>query len=449
MTQTDPPAAKASLFARAMRGSAFTAGSYIIAQGMRLVSNLILTRLLFPEAFGLMALVSVVLVGMTMFSDVGVSASISQHKRGDDPDFLNTAYTIHVFRGAALWIVTCVIAWPLSQFYHAPELSSLLPVAGLSLFIAGFNPTRIDTATRHLLLGRVTLLDLISQLIGTVAMIVLAITLHTVWSLVIGAIIGAAAKLLLMERYMPGARNRFHWERAAGHDLVHFGKWIFLSTACGFLLSQGDKAIFGHYLTLEQLGVYNVGFFLASFPLLLGRAVNSRIMIPLYRDHPPAGSAKDFARMRKLRLILSGGMLVLLGVLALIGPQLVAILYDPRYAMAGAIIVAVALVQMPETIGITYDQSALAAGDSRRYFWLQALKAGVQTLAFFFGIYHGGLGGALLAQGLALVALHPAIIMLARAHKAWDPVNDIVLFALALLLLALAIWVNGPRLGLL
>ena len=55
---------EAGLTGRALRGSALTAGSYAITQGLRLASNLILTRLLFPEAFGLMALVSVVLVGL-------------------------------------------------------------------------------------------------------------------------------------------------------------------------------------------------------------------------------------------------------------------------------------------------------------------------------------------------------------------------------------------------
>ncbi len=441
-----PPAG--GLFARAMRGSALTAGSYVITQGLRLGSNLILARLLFPEAFGIMALVSVVLVGMVMFSDVGVSAAIAQHPRGDDQDFLNTAYTIHVFRGAMLWLATAALAWPLAAFYHAPELTSLLPVAGLTLFIAGFNPTRIDTATRHLLLGRVTLLDLAAQIIGIVAMVALALIFRSVWALVIGAIIGSAAKLILTDLGLPGPRNRFHWEKAAGHDLVHFGKWIFLSTACGFLLSQGDKAIFGHYLSLDALGIYNIGFFLASFPLMLARAVNSRIMIPLYRNHPPAGNARDFTRMRRLRFLLSGGVVVMLGGLALIGPALVGLLYDARYGAAGAIVVAVALVQMPETIAITYDQSALAAGNSRGYFWLQALKATVQTLAFLLGIKLGGLAGALLAQGLAMVAVHPAVILLARRHRAWDPLVDVTLYALALALVALAFWVHGARLGL-
>ncbi len=431
-----------SLFARAMRGSAFTAGSYIIAQMMRLVSNLILTRLLFPEAFGVMALVSVVLVGMVMFSDVGVSASIAQHKRGDDPNFLNTAFSIHVFRGAMLWLVTCAIAYPLSKFYNAPELAYLLPVAGISLLISGFNPTRIDTATRHLLLGRVTLLDLAAQILGIVAMVVLALIFKSVWALVFGAIMGSLAKLVLTWRYLPGEANRFHWDRAAAHDLIHFGKWIFLSTACGFALAQGDKAVFGHYLSLEELGIYNIAYFLASFPLLLARAVNGRIMIPLYRDHHPATSAENFAKMRRLRFAITGGTLLLLGFLAVIGQPLVGLMYDARYGAAGLIVVAVALVQMPETIGITYDQSALAAGDGQTYFWLQAFKAVIQTIAFIVGIQWAGLEGALLGQALALIAVHPAVIALARKHRAWDPLNDLVFFALAAVLVALAWWVN-------
>lgn len=431
-----------SLFSRAMRGSAFTAGSYIIAQMMRLASNLILTRILFPEAFGVMALVSVVLVGMVMFSDVGVSASIAQNKRGDDPDFLNTAFSIHVFRGTMLWLVTCIIAYPLSMFYNAPDLAYLLPVAGISLFISGFNPTRIDTATRHLLLGRVTALDLAAQIIGIVVMVALALMLKSVWALVLGAIVGSLAKLILTSRYLPGERNRFHWDKAAAHDLIHFGKWIFLSTACGFALAQGDKAVFGHYLSLQELGIYNIAYFLASFPLLLARAVNSRIMIPLYRDHHPASSSENFARMRRLRFAISGGTLALLGLLAVIGVPLVGLMYDARYAGAGLIVVAVALIQMPETIGITYDQSALTAGDGRTYFWLQALKAALQTAAFIIGIQMGGLEGALFGQAIALVAVHPAVIMLARKHKAWDPLNDILFFGLAALLVALAYFVN-------
>ena len=431
------------LFARAMRGSAFTAGSYAISQVIRLGANLVLTRLLFPEAFGLMALVSVVLVGLAMFSDMGVGPAISQHPRGDERAFLDTAYSINVARGGLLWLLTCTLAYPVAALYDAPDLRLLLPVAGITLLIAGFNPTRIDTANRHLLLGRLTLLDLMAQFIGIAAMLVLALVMQSVWALVIGAIFGSAAKLVILSKWLPGPANRVRWDKEAAHDLIHFGKWIFLSTACGFLLAQGDKAIFGAYLSLQELGVYNIGYFLASFPVLLAGAVVGRIMIPLYRDHPPAASAANFTKMRRLRFGVTGGTLILLAVLALTGVALVEVMYDARYAGAGAIVVAIACMQMPGVVGMTYDQSALAAGDSRTYFLLMALKATVQTAAFLIGAAQGGVMGALLAQAIALVLLHPAIVLLARKHRVWDPVHDAVFLGLAAGLAGLALWSNG------
>ncbi len=64
-----------------------------------------------------MTLVTVVVVGVTMFSDGGIKPSIQQSKRGDDPDFLNTAWTIEVNPLLALWIVCCLLSWPPDQFF--------------------------------------------------------------------------------------------------------------------------------------------------------------------------------------------------------------------------------------------------------------------------------------------------------------------------------------------
>lgn len=435
------------LFRRALRGGALTAGSYAIAQAARLAANLILARLLFPEAFGVMALVTVFLVGLAMFSDVGIGPAISQNARGDERDFLNTAWTINVLRGGILWLLSCAVAWPLAQFYAAPALAQLLPVAGLTLLIAGFNPTRIDTANRHLALGRVTVLDLISQIMGIVAMVLLAYALQSVWALVIGSVIGALVKLGLTWAFLPGEANRFRWEGAAARSLIHFGKWIFLSTACGFLLAQGDKAIFGAFLSLQELGLYNIGFFLASFPILLGGAVTGRILLPLYRDHPPAASARNAAKMARLRYGISCGLIGLLALLAFGGVALVGWLYDARYVAAGPVVVAVACVQMIVVVGMTYDQAALAAGNARGYFLVIAAKAALQTLALILGMMAGGLGGALLAQAVVLVAAHGLIVILARKHGAWDAAHDLVMAGLVGALVALALWWHGAGLA--
>lgn len=422
------------LFSRALSGGALTAGAYAAAQALRLASNLVLTRLLFPEAFGVMALVTVVLVGLQMFSDAGIGPAISRSPRGDEPDFLNTAWTVNVIRGGLLWLLSCALAWPAAQLYAVPDLAALLPVAGLSLLIAGFSPTRIDTANRHLLLGRVTVLDLAAQALGIAAMILLAGATGSIWSLAAGAVAGAVARLLLMHYGLPGPTNRFRWEPEAARELVQFGKWIFLSTACGFLLAQGDKAILGLYLTMTELGIYNIGWFLASFPMLMAGTVVSRIMIPLYRDHPPAASEVNLRRMRRLKIGLSVAVLLMLAAMALAGGPLVRVMYDDRYLAAGAIVTAVALAQMPAVIGMGYDQAALAAGDGRGFFLLLAAKAALQTAAFLLGAHFGGLGGALLGQGLALALAHPLIGWLAWRHGAWDARHDLIAGVLALLL---------------
>ena len=89
----------------AMRGAIWTFVGYGVGQSLRLGSNLILTRLLVPEMFGLMSLINVFILGLSLFSDIGVGPSIIQHKRGDEPEFYNTAWTLQVIRGGALWLI--------------------------------------------------------------------------------------------------------------------------------------------------------------------------------------------------------------------------------------------------------------------------------------------------------------------------------------------------------
>ncbi len=442
MTRLTAAFAGQSLMARVLRSASWM----LIGQGgshaLRLISNLLLTRLLFPEAFGLMALVSMVIIGLALFSDVGIGPSIQQNERGDDPDFLNTAWTIQVVRGFILWGGTLAMAWPVAQFYGEPDLALYLPLAGVSLVIAGFNPTRIETANRHLLVGRLTVLDLISQILGIVAMVVLALTFKSVMALVMGGVVQALVKLALCHFYLPGPANRFRWERKAGKELIRFGKWIFLSTAFYFATSQGDRAILGKFVSLETLGLYNIGFFLASFPSLLGAAITQRLLIPVYREKP-AGQAPENAR--KLRLLRAGMTTTILSMvlaIALTGPWLVGFLYDDRYLLSGPMTVVISISLIPSVIGLTYDQAALAAGDSRTFFVFTATRAILQTGLFVLGVMQFGLIGGIGAVGLSMLLAYPVLIWLARKHQSWDPLHDLLFGMIGAGGALLALWLH-------
>ncbi|SDW11570.1 Membrane protein involved in the export of O-antigen and teichoic acid [Roseicitreum antarcticum] len=430
------------LISRVMRGSVVTVIGFGGGQALRLAGNLILTRLLVPEAFGLMALVTVVVIGLKMFSDVGIMQSIMRSPRGDEPEFLNTAWTLDVIRGFIIWGLACLMAWPMAQFYGSPELQYIIPVAAMVLVFAGFEPSNVDSAARHLALGRVTMLDLLSQFVAIVTMVALALVFRSVWALVAGQLVGSVAKLLLMHFGLPGIRNAFRLERCAVRELVGFGKWVFLSTVAGFLALQGDKLILGKFLTLEMLGIYNIGYFLASVPVMLAYALVGRMVIPVYRETPPAASRANFLLLRRMRFSLTGALVALSAMLALSGVSLVDLLYDDRYVQSGPILVLLSVAFMVQIIGMGYDQIALAMGDSRRFFAVTAVRSVLLLGCVLIGVMNFGLVGALLGQGVAFVLTYPFIVWLARRYGAWDPLHDATMAAATALVAALALWIN-------
>lgn len=436
-----------SLTARALRSSMLTVGGFGASQLIRLATNLILTRLLFPEAFGVMALVSVVLVGLGQFTDIGVGPSIMQSRRGDDEDFLNTAWTIQVIRGVGLWIIATLLAVPAAHLYSEPLLAQLLPVAALTLLLGGFKPTKHDTAERNMRLGRTTLLDLAVQVVGVVSAVLFALWLRSVWALVLSGVVSMAISLVLYNAFLPGPLNRFRWEREAREELVTFGRWIFLSTVCGFLFHQSDKLILGRYLALDTFGIYNIGYFLASFPLMLGSMVNMKIVIPIYRECPPRESRANFLHLRRMRMAMTGALIVLVTAFSALGVWLIELLYDPRYHGAGGVVVLLAAMQIPTIIQLTYDQAALAAGDSKRFFVLTLARAVTMIAGLVIGLELGGVFGAILGQGAARLAVYPVTMWMARRVGAFDPVHDALFALLGLAGATLAFWLNAPELA--
>ena len=95
----------------------WTTGGYGVGQALRLATNLIVTRLLTPEAFGLMAIVDTLLIGAQMVSDTGIVQTLVQRKDPPGRDLLNTAWAIHALRGLALFGVLALFARPIASWY--------------------------------------------------------------------------------------------------------------------------------------------------------------------------------------------------------------------------------------------------------------------------------------------------------------------------------------------
>ncbi len=326
-------APRGSLAKVVARGSAWALVGYASSQVMRLASNLILWRLLRPDAFGLMAIVSAVMQGLAMFSDVGIGPSIIQHERGDQPRYLNTAWTIQVVRGTTLFFLAMAAAVPVAHFYGNQQLSALVVVVALGLFISGFNSTKLFTAARRIALGRLTLIELSSQLLGLLVTIVVAYRIRSIWAIVLGGLAATLLKAVASHWALAGIKNRLTWDRDSAAVLMKFGRWVFFSTLLTFAAMQSDRLVFGKLVSIEELGVYNVANVWASIPLaIVGRVFDVALFPALCRfNKDDTAFAHTFQNIRRPWLILAGW---LCSCLIAGGPALIRFLYDRRAADA-------------------------------------------------------------------------------------------------------------------
>lgn len=321
---------------RATRGAVWMILGYGVSLMLRMGGNLILTRILFAEAFGMMALMQVIIEGLYLFSDIGIGPSIIQNKR-EDASFLNTAFTMQFVRGILLCALACALARPMASFYEEPQLAYLLPVVSAAMVVSGVNSTRLFSLNRGLSLGRIQIVEICAQAVGLVTMVTWALLSRSIWALVAGTLATTVTRMVMSHTFLPGIRNRFAWERAAASDLVRFGRWIFISTAMSFFAGQTDRLIFGKMIPLDMLGVYSIGLMIATIPSdLLGR-VAWRVILPVYSQIvQERGSLPEMFTKARLPILVLGGW-AFSGLLAG-GPTAIHLLYDERYWGAGWII---------------------------------------------------------------------------------------------------------------
>ncbi|MEM8756812.1 MAG: oligosaccharide flippase family protein [Planctomycetota bacterium] len=367
---------RSSLKAAAVRGSAWTLIGHGGEQAIRLAANLALARLLTPEIFGLMGIVSVVTQGLKMFSDTGIGPSIIQNKR-EDTDFLNTAWTVQVIRGFALWTLCAAAALPIAWIYGEPIFALLLPIAGINTMIAGFNTTALFTMNRKLEFAKISIVRLSGATMGSMGRVGFALLTPTVWAMVAGGTIGAVSTLVLGFAILRTHRHRLRLERAALGSLFGFGKWIFLSTAVTFLAMQADRFAVPALSDMTTFGLYSIALVLGAAPLLIVNKIAARVMFPAYarvvRDGTNAslvGPSRKFARAVVPAFAVPAAFI-------LFGRDVVDILYPAEFSRAGDFLEVLSVAVYIDMLRASLNGAFHATGDSRSPFIVNSVRLGV------------------------------------------------------------------------
>ena len=305
---------------------ATTAGTVVV----RMASTVFLTRLLSPDTFGVVGIISSIFYFVVMLTDLGFQAFVVRHPQGDEMHFRNVIWTVHVWRGALIAAVAMAFSPVVAAVLQKPEVALPLAAACLTLFFNGIASLSLITVLRRNGARRLSVFDLALAVFQTVLSILLAIWLRNVWAIIIAMIVQSAVRAILSYVMFQDGRHRFAFDRALGREFWRFSRIILMSSFIALLLNQTDKLVLARIFSLSEFGLYAVATSLATVPAAFVASYLSRVIYPVYAavwNNAPADLPRVFydARWRVscLYAFAAGG---------LVGgaPFVVRLLYDTR-----------------------------------------------------------------------------------------------------------------------
>lgn len=338
MTTADEKPDEPSWGSKAKSGTVWMVVGFGGGQLLRLGSNIVLAALLYEEVFALMGIVSTIMIGLNMLSDIGLKPSVVQHARGTEPKFLNTVWTLQIVRGLLIYLIMLLLTIPITRIYEsndpaACELYVLIPFIGLMAVLDGFQSSRMLMAERHLQLVSLIRIEFFVQIVMAALMIGLAWYLRSVYALAIAAVMSAALRTLLTHTMLPGSKNHIAWERNTVRDVIRFGRWIFVSTCLTFLTVQADRLLISGLFPLAEVGVYFMAVNLAMMVGVLVSKLQQSVVFPWYSRMLEQGVTLPVA-FQKTRMVTLVSVTYMVSLLIAGAAPFFDLAYDDRYTKA-------------------------------------------------------------------------------------------------------------------
>jgi O-antigen/teichoic acid export membrane protein len=357
-------------------------------QGIQFLVQIVLARLLFPEQYGVIAIVIVFINLANIFVQSGFNYALVQKKEADDIDFSSILY-LSIFIALVLYIVLFFLSPIIASFFIMPELVSIFRVLAFTLFFGAFNSVQVAYVTRYLLFKRLFFSSLGSVIISGTIGIFMAYQGYGVWALVVQQLtyIGVISIILW---FTVKWRPHLVFSITRVKVLFRYG-WKFLaSVLLDTLYLDLRTIVIGRIYSPSMLGYFNRG---RQFPDLFIKNINGSIqsvMLPtLSKEQDNKLRVKQMLR----RSIVTSTLLIfpMMVGLALVAESLVLIVLTDKWLMAVPFLQIFAIYYALMPIHTANLQAINALGRSDIFLKLEIVKKVIGLLIIIvsipFGIY--------------------------------------------------------------
>ena len=242
------------------------------AQGIQFIVQILLARILLPQDYGLISLVTIFITIANVFVQSGFNTALIQKKDADEVDFSSVFY-LSLGVSIIMYILTFFGAPLVADFYREPELTIVLRVLAITLFLGALNSIQNAVVAKRMQFKKLFFSSLGASLISGVAGIILAYLGFGVWALVFQQIFSQASITIILwftVKWRP--MIVFSIKRVKG--LFHYGSKILASSLINTIYMNLTNLVIGKIYTPEVLGMYNRG---EQFPQLIVNNINGSI----------------------------------------------------------------------------------------------------------------------------------------------------------------------------
>ncbi|MBB4660011.1 oligosaccharide flippase family protein [Parvularcula dongshanensis] len=383
---------------------------------VRFASNLVLSRLLAPEAFGVVLFITSIQFVMALLSETGIGAFIIRSEKGNAPHVLDTVWTISALRGLALALIGVVIAPFVAPLLGQGEYTTVLQVSALTFLIAGLRSPAANTQRRERKDYYNSLVEFGVFVLTTVLTLLLAWWLRSYWGLILGTIGGSAIGTVASYVCYKGSWRRLRIDRDVAMELWRFSRFIAASSALTIVIVQFDKFFIVGSMPMEVVGLYSMAWSLAMMPEKLVVQFSRRVFYPEVAHQIRQGPATPRTYHHPIRVIRPLVGFVCGGAVTF-GPTFFEICFDPRYLTAGAFFSILCVRPILAAFSRPAENMMVALGHPRTKFTADVMRAAYLPVAGWVSFHYFGVWGLLVA--VTAVELLPILyytVLLKRHH---------------------------------
>lgn len=393
------------LKARALSATLWSGADIFLRQGLQFAVSIALARLLTPEEFGTVALLSLFSGIATSFVDGGFSVALIQRQSVTRVDE-STVFWFNLAMGAAMALALWAAAPIIAAIFSQPVLVPLTAVMAATVFVTALGSIHATLLTKRL--------DFRTQMkvgaLATVSSGVIAVGVawrgYGVWALASQIFISALATTGFLWLFNPW-RPQLTFSRESTRRLFGFGGYMFASGLLDTVYNRLYSLLIGKFYSIRELGFYNRADGTKQLPVGVLTGILGRVALPIL-----SATAHDKAQLRRaVRLALRGVMLVnvpmMLGLAALAEP-LIIVLFGARWLPAVPVMRVLCLGGVLWPLHVINLNALMAQGHSNLFFRLETAKkiVGIALLAAAspFGIL--GIAWSQVAFGVLAFALN-------------------------------------------